>query len=193
MKSTFTRIGAAVAVALQLGMMAACTDMFYSDAQNAGRKSEEARQAALRSMKLSSTQADAAKQMKGQALVQLLSGSTHVEAYRKRSDDVKPYLTSYDYYGPDGTFISRDTHSRRTIDYQDIGSWKVDVDTLCITIQSRPSEQNCYTIRLAPDGAIQYWIRKPGDPFDGLFTRNVRIVRKGLQEPEYISDPAVFR
>lgn len=190
MKSIFTRFGAAVAVTLLLAMIAACTDMLYSDAQNEGRKSAKEREAALRSMKLSSTQADVAEQIKGHALVQLLSGNTHVKAYRKRSDDIKPYITYYDYFGPDGTFINRDTRSRRTIDYQVIGSWKVDADTLCITQQS---EQNCYTIRLAPDGAIQYWIRKPGDPFDGLFTLNVKIVRKGLQDPEYISDPAAFR
>lgn len=59
--------------------------------------------------------------------------------------------------------------------------------------QEKNSYLSCYTIRVAPDGAIQYWIHKPGDPFHGLFTRNVKIVRKGLQEPEYISDPAAFR
>jgi len=144
-------------------------------------------------MQLSSSQAETAQPMEGPALVQLLSGNTHVNAFRKRSEDIKPYITYYDYYGPDGTFIGRDTHSRRTVNYQDVGSWKVSADSLCISVQSIQEEESCYTIRLAPDGVIQYWIHKPGDPFHGLLTRNVEIVRRGLQEPEYISDPAAFR
>ena len=144
-------------------------------------------------MQLSSSQANAAQPVGGQALVQLLSGNTHVQPYRKRSEDIKPYITHYDYYGPDGTFIGRDTHSRRTVGYQDVGRWKVSADTLCIRVQSIQAEENCYTIRLAADGAIQYWIHKPGDPFHGLLTLNVKMVRQGLQEPEYISDPAAFR
>ncbi len=174
-------------------MTAACTEMFYSDAQNAGRKSAQARQDALRSMKVSSAQADKAQPVVGNALVALLSGNTHVEAFRKRADDSKPYLTTYDYYAPDGIFIGRDTHSRRTVEYQDVGRWKVEADTLCVDLPAWKADPRCYTIRLAPDGAIQYWIRQPGDPFDGLLTRNVRVVRRGLQTPEYTSDPAAFR
>jgi len=131
--------------------------------------------------------------MEGQALMQLLSGNTHVEPYRKRSEDARPYITHYDHYGADGTFIGRDTHSRKTAAYQDVGRWKVTADLLCISLKSRMAEESCYTVRLAPDGAIQYWIHKPGDLFHGLLTRNVTIVRPGLQEPEYISDPAAFR
>lgn len=191
MKSSLLKLGVAGAIALPLALLTiACTDMLYSDNQNAGRRSAEARQDAQRSMKLASSQAAAARPMAGQALVQLLSGNTHVEPYRKRTEDSKPYLTHYNYYGPDGTFIGRDTYSRRTVGYQDVGRWKVSADTLCIGLRS---DESCYTIRLAPDGAIQYWIHKPGDMFHGLLTRNVKIVRPGLQEPEYISDPAAFR
>lgn len=169
---------------------AACTDMLYSDSQNSARRSAQARESAIASMKTSSSQAVAAQPVTGQALEQLLSGNTHVKAYRKRSGDAKPYLTQYDYYAPDGTFIGRDTHGRRTAEYQDKGQWKVAGETLCIT---KRGDQNCYTIRLAPDGTIQYWIHKPGDPFHGLLTRNIDEVRAGLQEPEYVSDPAAMR
>jgi len=171
-------------------MTAGCAEMLYSDSQNAGRQNAQARQAALASIKLSSSQADAAQQVTGPALAQLLSGNTHVQAFRKRSEDPKPFLTRYDYYAPDGTYIGRDTHSRRTTAYQEVGRWKVTEEALCIAKQS---EEACYTIRLASSGAVQYWIYKPGDPFHGLLTRNIRDVRSGLQEPEYISDPAAFR
>jgi TfoX/Sxy family transcriptional regulator of competence genes len=181
-------------LALQFALIGAgCTDMLYSDAENAGRKNVEARQNALRSMKSSSAQAVAATPMSGQALVKLLSGTTHVEAYRKRSDDAKPYITTYDYYAADGTYIGSDTHSRRTVGYQDIGRWTVDADVLCLSVDSRQEAKNCYKLRVAADGTIQYWIYKPGDPFDGLLTRNVKTVRSGRQEPEYISEPSAFR
>jgi hypothetical protein len=174
-------------------LLPACTDMLHSDAQNASRRSAEARQSALRSMQLSSAQAVAAVPVKGEALVQLLSGNSHVEAFRKRADDARPYLTSYDYFGPDGSFIRRDTHARRTPAYQEVGRWQVKAETLCLAMKHRESEPDCYSLRQAADGTIQYWIHKPGDPFHGLLTRNVKIVRKGLQEPEYTSDPAAFR
>ena len=94
MNYSLLRLGAAGAIALQLALMTAgCTDMLYSDSQNAGRRSAQARQSALRSMQLSSSQANAAQPVLGQALVQLLSGNTHVQPYRKRSEDTKPYIT----------------------------------------------------------------------------------------------------
>lgn len=193
MNPSFARLGLVTSVLTAALLTSACTDMFHSDAENAGRRSSEARQAALKSMKSSSAEAPSAKPVSGQALVNLLSGNTHVEAYVKRSGDVKPYLTTYDYYGPDGVFVAKDTYSRRTPEYQDVGRWKVEKDVLCVTVKSRQEEDSCYTIRVAANGAIQYWIHRPGDPFDGLLTRNVTTVRHGLQEPEYISDPAAFR
>ena len=94
MNSSLLGLGAAGAIALQLALMTAgCTDMLYSDSQNFGRRSAQARQSALRSMQLSSSQANAAQPVGGQALVQLLSGNTHVQPYRKRSEDTKPYIT----------------------------------------------------------------------------------------------------
>ncbi|MEO8278682.1 MAG: hypothetical protein ABI564_03250 [Ideonella sp.] len=192
MKTSHARLALAAA-ALQLAWMTvACTDALYSDAENAGRKSMQSRQAALRSMKSSSSAAATATPVSGQDLTQLLAGHTHVDAFVKRAGDAKPYLTTYDYYGPDGTFIAKDTYSRRTADYYDVGRWTVHANVLCITLPSRP-EDACFTIRLTADGTIQYWIHKPGDPFDGLLTRNVTVVRNGPQEPEYTSDPAAFR
>jgi hypothetical protein len=185
------RRGIAAACSLPFVLMAmGCAEMRYSDSQNAGRQSEKARQAALASMKVSSSQAEAAQQVTGPALAQLLSGNTHVQAFRKRSEDPKPFLTRYDYYAPDGTYIGSDTHARRTTQYQEVGRWKVTEQVLCI---ARHSDEACYTIRLASSGAVQYWIYKPGDPFHGLLTRNIRDVRSGLQQPEYVSDPADFR
>ena len=173
--------------------LSACTEMFYSDSANANRQAAQARQEALRAMKLSSAQAPAARQISGAALVELLAGKSHVSEFRKRTGDAKPYLTTYDYFGADGSYIGRDTYSRRTPEYQEVGLWTVNGTSLCIVIRAPRADEHCYSIRLAADGTIQYWIHKPGDPFDGLLTREVTIVRPGLQPPEYASDPSAFR
>jgi hypothetical protein len=193
MKQPFSRPLTLLAIALPLALLAACTGMFFSDAQYSAKQSAEARERARRSMEISSSQAAAAEAVAGEALVGLLSGKSHISEYRKRAKDAQPYFTSYDYYAPDGSFLRRDTHARRAEGYQEVGTWTVDGDTLCISIPSRGPAPDCYTLRLAPDGTIQYWIRKSGDEFDGLLTRNVTIVREGPQAPEYTSDPADFR
>lgn len=173
--------------------LTACTGMFYSDAQYSSKMSDDARESAVRSMRLSSAQAATAKPVTGSALVQLLSGKTHVSAYRKRATDTAPFLTRYAFFADDGSYVGRDTHLRRSPEYQDEGTWAVHAELLCITLRDKATGPDCYTIRLANDGAIQYWIHKPGDDFDGLLTLNVVDIRRGLLEPEYISDPAAFR
>jgi hypothetical protein len=170
----------------------ACTEMFRSDAENFSRQADRSRQRALQSMKLSSAQQPAGKAVAGDTLLKLLSGKSHIREYRKRIDDARPYVTTYDYFGPDGTFIVRDTHGRRTAEYQEMGKWTVNGGVLCIVVPSYV-DKKCYSIRIEPAGKIQYWIHNPGDPFDGLASAGVSIVRPGLQEPEYISDPADFR
>jgi len=172
--------------------LAGCVEMLHSDSENASRRAHRARDESLRAMKLGSAQAAPGQVVTGEALPKMLAGQSHVSEYRKRVGDAKPYITVYDFFGNDGTFISRDTHGRRTPAYQTVGRWRVRAGLLCIATPSQPDE-SCYTIRLAADGALQYWIAKPGDPFDGLLTKSVRIVRPGLQEPEYVSDPAAFR
>jgi hypothetical protein len=176
-------------VALLLFAATACTEMFYSDSANANRQGNRARQEAVRSMKISSAEAPAARLLSGEELVSLLAGKSHISEYRKRARDPKPYFTIYDYFGADGSYIGRDTYARRTTDYQHVGRWAVNGTSLCIAA----SEEHCYSIRLEDNGAIQYWVNEPGNQFDGLITRVVTIVRTGLQQPEYVSDPSAFR
>lgn len=175
--------------------MALCSsgcDLLHSDAENAGRRSEQARKEAAKAMKQASLEAPAAQAVDGDALVKLLAGKSHVQAYVKSSGG-RPYFTIYDYFAPDGRFTARDTYSKRSPEYQGKGHWRVDKDVLCITTESEDTEAGCFKIRLASDGAIQYWIHEPGGQFDGLFTKNITDVRLGQQEPEYDSDPASFR
>lgn len=180
-------------VPLLLALSSTACSTLYSDAQNAGRRSDQARQEAERAMKQASRQAVSAQPVGGEALVRLLAGNSHVQVYVKRSSDIRPYFTSYNYFASDGRFIARDTYSKRAPPYEGKGHWRVEKDRLCITTQSEGTDAGCFRIRLAADGAIQYWIHNPGGAYDGMLTKNITDVRPGLQEPEYISDPAAFR
>lgn len=183
----------ALGTAMLLLSAAACTEMFRSDAVNSSRQANQAREQALHSMKLSSEQASPARSVSGAELVTLLAGKSHVSEYRKRIGDPKPYLTTYDYYGADGSYLGSDTHARRTVGYQDLGRWSVNGETLCIALTAPRADEKCYSIKLEANASVQYWINKPGDPTNGLLTRVVRIVRPGLQQPEYASHPSDFR
>ncbi len=155
-----------------------------SDSANALRKNARRRSEALRGAKLASAQAPAASAVEGEALVRLLADRTHVKEYRKRAGDAKPYLTTYDYFGPDGVHISSDTHSKRTDGYEDRGRWEVAGDLLCITTTRFGEKTSCYRIKLSEGGTIQYWNHQPGEETDGLLASIVSIVRPGLQAPE---------
>ena len=40
---------------------------------------------------------------------------------------------------------------------------------------------------LETGGAVQYWIHRPGDPFHGLLTSRVTIIREGPQTPAFVT------
>ena len=183
--------GPAFALAIAFtATLCGCAEALRSDSANALRRAEGARQEALESSRIASGQAHLAQPVSGAALVRLLSGNTHVSEFRRRTSDAKPYFTTYQYFGPDGVFIARDTWSRRTPAYQAVGRWRVNDAVLCMTENNGPGSEGCYTVRLQSDGVIQFWIHKPGDPFHNLITSSVRIIRPGLQTPEYASTSA---
>ena len=173
--------------------MTGCADMLRSDNANAQRQSVRANAAALEASKTASSQALPATPVSGDALVRLLSGNTHVSEYRKQMSDAKPYFTLYQYYGPDGVFIVRDTYSRSTLPYQAVGRWRVTGDVLCVTEYNGPGSEGCFTAKLQANGVIQFWHHKPGDAFHNLITSSVSIVRPGLQTPEYMTSPSAYR
>ncbi len=88
MNTSWLRLRVAGAMALQWALLtAACTDMLHSDSQNAGRRSAEAGQGAEPSMKISSSQAVAARPMEGQALESRCRPALHHRAdHRGRSE-----------------------------------------------------------------------------------------------------------
>jgi hypothetical protein len=148
---------------------------------------------ALSGARRASAQAPPAREVGGDELHRLLAGKTHIKEYRKQAGDPKPYLTTYDYFGPDGAYTSRDTHSKRVPEYEGRGRWEVAGDILCLTGKRVEERTACYRIRLSDAGMVQYWNHQPGEDADGLLASIVSIIRPGLQTPEYTSDPADFR
>ena len=187
-----SRFGWTVTAAASL-LFSGCTDMLRSDSANAARKSNQARQAAVVSNQSASRQAAPAQAVQGDALVQLLAGKSHISEFRKRSEDSQPYFVSYGFFQRSGAFVASDTYSQHSPGYYTHGTWQVSGPLLCITgMDGNPLEQ-CFTVRVESGGAVQYWIHNPGDPFHGLITARVQLVRDGQQVPAFLSTPAQMR
>jgi len=186
-------IAVVVLVLCAAAAVVGCGEAFRSDSANALRQNKREQAARQRGIEDASRTAPPATSVRGQALVSLVSGKSFVTEFRKRSNDSKPYLTTYQYFRPDGVVIYSDTHSKRTPEYRTKGTWKTFNDQLCVTGELWDSDTSCYEVKLAADRSIQLWLKKPGDPLDGLLSSVIFIVRSGPQEPEYQSDPAAFR
>lgn len=187
-----SRFVAAFVAIITIAAFSGCASL-RSDSANALHESARANRDALIGNQAASSQAAAAQPLSGDVLIRMLSGNSHVNEFRKEVLDVKPYFTSYHYFRPDGVYIVRDTYSRRTSGYEAVGSWQVQQNLLCVSETSEAKESNCFTLKVTANGVIQYWIHKPGDPFHGLLTSNVGIVRPGLQTPEYVTTQAMYQ
>jgi hypothetical protein len=178
---------AALAVIITITAFNGCANQ-RSDSANALHENARANHDALIDSQTASRQATAAQPLSGDALLRTLSGNSHVSEFRKAAD-AKPYLTSYHYFRPDGV---RDTYARRTSDFEAVGSWQVKQNLLCVSETTATNDSNCFTLKVTVSGVIQYWMHKPGDPFHGLLSANVEIVRPGLQTPEYVTTQAMY-
>ena len=174
-------------------IMTGCAEMLRSDSANAFHNNARAHREALIGNQTASSQAAPAQTVGDEAVRRMLSGNSHVSEYRKAVADAKPYFTTYKYFGPDGIYISRDTYSRRTDTYEAVGRWQIKQNLLCVNERNETEDPRCYTLKVTANGVIQYWIHKPGDPFHGLITSNIEIVRPGLQTPEYVTTQSPYQ
>jgi outer membrane murein-binding lipoprotein Lpp len=181
---------AGVLVAL---LIAGCQSMFRSDSSNAIRQWKNANAQVLAGSKEASRQSAGSVQIKGHELVELLTGYSMVREYVKHSGDSTPYFTSYEYFGPGGKRVMRDTYSLRAPGYEEKSRWRLDGDVLCVFSLPMGQPERCHTLRRAADGRIQFWHHKPGDPYDGLVESSVKRILPGLQEPEFITPPDQMR
>ena len=182
-----------VLLAAGLTLQSGCMEMMRSDAANASRQNAHARQKALQGNRLASQQAAPAQRLAGEALTRFLAGKSHVSEYRKASGDAQPYYAVYTYFSPDGRYLWLNTYEQSDPATTAWGTWQVSGEVLCVTQQRGETTPYCYTLRLQTDGAVQYWIHQPGDPFHGLLTALVSIIRDGPQTPAFVSSPSQMR
>lgn len=164
-----------------------CSELLRSDNANFAHRNAQANDEARANNEIASKQAAAALAVSGDALARMLAGKSHINEYRKSATDAKPYFTTYHYFSPDGQYVSRDTYSRRSVEFQTVGRWSVIENVLCVNEQSETDTAQCFTLKVTDGGVIQYWIHKPSDASHGLLTSTVEIVRPGLQTPEYVT------
>lgn len=176
--------------------LSGCVEIMSSDSANFARQSAQARQAALVGNRQASQQAAPARMLAGEELTRLLAGKSHVSEYRKASSgisDAQPYYAEYTYFSPDGRYLWLNTYEQNNPATTPWGTWQVNGEVLCVTQQRGEVEPHCYTLRLQADGTVQYWTHKPGDPFHGLLSARVEIVREGLQTPTFVTSTSQLR
>jgi hypothetical protein len=194
MKTLPQRLGLlCLLLAAAAAALSGCVEMMSSDASNFGRKSAQARQAALVGNRLASQQAARARGLAGEELSRFLAGKTHVSEYRKATSDAQPYYAEYVYFSPDGRFLWLNTYEQNNPATTAWGTWQVKGDVLCVTQQRGDAEPRCHTVRLQADGTVQYWTHQPGDAFHGLLSARVSIIREGPQTPAFVTPWAQMR
>ena len=62
--------------------------------------------------------------------------------------------------------------------------WRVDGPRLCVLNHAFSQDEKCYSIAVAPDGAVQFFIDEPGSEYHGLLTSVVRTIYDGPPRPE---------
>ena len=173
--------------------LSGCMEMMRSDAANFGSQRAQARQAALVNNHQASQQAPTARRLAAEDLTRFLAGKSHVSEYRKHTSDGQPYYAEYVYFGPDGRYLWLNTYEQNDPASAVWGSWQVNGEVLCVTQQRGDAEPHCYTLRVEPGGTVQYWTHQPSDPFHGLISARVTLVRDGPQTPAFVSSWAQMR
>ena len=168
-------------------------ELLRSDSGNASLQNQRARDSALINNRLASQQAAPARPLAGPELSSLLAGKTHVSEFRKAVNDAQPFYAEYAYFNPDGRYQWLNTYELRDPATAIPGIWRVNGEVLCVTQVRGDAQPQCFTLRQQASGTIQYWTHKPGDPFHGLISAHVHIVRAGPQQPAFVSTSQQMR
>lgn len=172
-----------VSAVLVLCALAAC-DWLYSDNANFQRHARAERQRRLAGMRAATAQTPVGRRLEGEALVAFLSDHTHVSVFDRTPSGQHKRYVEYRYYGPGGRFVYVNTEWAVNPDGNPEDRWRVDGRRLCVLNHALSQDEHCYTIAVAPDGRVQFFIDAPGDEFDGLLTSVVSIVEEGPPRPD---------
>lgn len=164
-------------------MLAAC-EAFRSDSENAQRQARAERVERLAGMRAATEQTAAGQRLEGQALEKLLSGRTHVSEFQQNASGRRTRYVEYRYYAPGGRFVYLNNEWALDPAGNPNDHWRVDGPRLCVLNHAFGEDEHCYSLAVAADGAVQFFIDQPGSEYHGLLTSVVRIVYDGPPRPE---------
>lgn len=167
-----------VSAVLVLCTLAAC-EWTYSDNENFQRHARAERLRRLAGMRAATAQTTVGQRLEGEALLALLTDHTHVSVFDRTPSGQRKRYVEYRYYGPGGRFVYVNTEWAVNPDGNPDDRWRVDGPRLCVLNHALSQDEHCYTIAVAPDGRVQFFIDAPGEETHGLLTSVVSIVEEG--------------
>lgn len=135
-------------------------------------------------MRAATSQTTAGRRLEGQALTDLLSGRTHVSEFQSDPSGRRARYVEYRYYAAGGHFVYLNNEWALDPAGNPEDRWRIDGPRLCVQSHAFGQDEHCYTVAVAPDGAVQFFIDEPGSEHHGLLTSVVRIVYEGPPRPE---------
>lgn len=171
-----------VSAVLVLCALAGC-DLVYSDNASFQRRVRAERQRRLAGMRAATAETAVGRRLEGEALVAFLTDRTHVSVFDRTPTGQRTRYVEYRYYGRGGRFVYMNTAWAVSPEGNPDDHWRVDGPRLCVLNHALSRDEHCYTIAVAPDGRIQFYIDAPGDEFHGLLTSIVSIVEEGPPRP----------
>ena len=172
------RLVGSVSAVLVVCALAAC-DWVYSDNENFQRRVRAERERRLVGMRAATEQTAVGRRLEGEALVAFLTDHTHVSVFDRTPSGQRKRYVEYRYYGPGGRFVYVNTEWAISPDGNPDDRWRVDGPRLCVLNHALSQDEHCYSIAVAPDGRVQFFIDAPGDEYHGLLTSVVPTVEEG--------------
>ena len=177
-----TRLAALAGVALASLALPAC-EAVLSDNENFQRRMRAERERRLVGMRAVTAQTPAGRRLEGDALRAQFEGRTYVSEFDRTPSGRRARYVEYKHYGAGGRFVYVNTEWATDPAGNPDDRWRVDGPRLCVLNRAFSQDEHCYTVSVAPDGAVQFWIDEPGSEYHGLLTSVVRTVRDGPPGP----------
>jgi hypothetical protein len=174
------RIGGLVLSVLALS---AC-DALHSDSENFQRRARAEREARLAGMRAATAQTPVGRRLVGEDLRGLVEGKTHVSVFERTPSGRHARYVEYRYYAAGGRFVYVNTEWATDPAGNPDDRWRVDGARLCVLNHAFSEDERCYTVAVAPDGAVQFFSDDPGSEYHGLITSVVHVVYDGPPRPE---------
>lgn len=173
-------------VGLSATLLGACAP--YGDGAYEARKHRQEVERRTHGMRLATQQTERGQDLAGEALVQALSDKTLVKRFETFPNGKRGDYVSYTYYRAGGEYVLIDNWIQPRWEADNPDRWTVEGARLCVMDEGWSSTPRCYRVARAADGALQFYVDDPEEPYDTLLTSVVREVLDG--PPPGVEAPA---